>query len=84
MKINNRDISENSPPFIVAEISANHNNSLSRAFKLIDEAKKAGADAVKLQTYTADTITIKTKKQNFATKEFEYKKSVVPETTSFR
>ena len=65
MKINNRDISENSPPFIVAEISANHNNSLSRAFKLIDEAKKAGADAVKLQTYTADTITIKTKKKIF-------------------
>ncbi len=65
MKINNRKISINSPPFIVAEISANHNNNLNRALKLIDEAKKAGADAVKLQTYTADTITLKTKKREF-------------------
>ena len=65
MKINNRKISLNSPPFIVAEISANHNNKLDRALKLIDEAKKAGADAVKLQTYTADTITLKTNNKEF-------------------
>ena len=65
MKINNRKISLNSPPFIVAEISANHNNKLDRALKLIDEAKKAGADAIKIQTYTADTITLKTNNKEF-------------------
>ena len=69
MKIKNRIISENYPPFIVAEISANHNNRLSRALKLIDEAKKAGADAVKIQTYKADTITMKSKNKNFLIKD---------------
>ena len=43
---------------IVAEIGANHNGSLARAFRLIDAAKDAGADAVKLQAYTADTLTL--------------------------
>ena len=43
--------------FVVAELSANHNGSLSLAKKTIAAAKEAGADAVKLQTYTADTIT---------------------------
>ena len=46
------------PPYIVAEISANHNGSLERALATIDEAKRSGANAVKLQTYTPDTITI--------------------------
>ena len=68
MKIKNRIISENYPPFIVAEISANHNNKLSRALSLIDEAKKAGADAVKIQTYRADTITMNSKNKNFLIK----------------
>ena len=51
--------------FIVAEISANHNNSFARAKKLIIKAKKCGADAVKLQTFTPDTITLNSKNTDF-------------------
>ncbi|MBQ8598433.1 MAG: pseudaminic acid synthase [Lachnospiraceae bacterium] len=57
-KIGTRTISATSPTFIVAEISANHNQDFNRAIEIIHAAKEAGADAVKLQTYTADTITI--------------------------
>jgi len=57
-KIGQRCISETSPTFIVAEISANHNQDYSRAVEIIHAAREAGADAVKLQTYTPDTITI--------------------------
>lgn len=57
-KIGQKSISESSPAFIVAEISANHNQDYQRAVEIIHAAKEAGADAVKLQTYTADTITI--------------------------
>ena len=56
-------------PFFIAEISANHNGSLFHAKKLINLAKKYGADAVKLQSYTPDTITIKSDKKNFKIKE---------------
>ena len=52
-------------PFFVAEISANHNGSLVHAKKLIEMAKKYGADAVKLQTYTPNTMTIKSNKKDF-------------------
>jgi pseudaminic acid synthase len=52
-------------PFFVAEISANHNGSLLHAKKLIEVAKKHGADAVKLQTYTPNTLTIKSNKSDF-------------------
>lgn len=58
IRIGKRTISESSPVFVVAELSANHNHDYGRAVELIHAAKEAGADAVKLQTYTADTITI--------------------------
>ena len=56
--IDGRPIGPEYPPYIVAEMSGNHNGDIERAFLMIDAAKEAGADAVKLQTYTADTITI--------------------------
>ena len=58
IQIGKRTISADSPVFIVAELSANHNQDYHRAVEILHAAKEAGADAVKLQTYTADTITI--------------------------
>lgn len=58
ISIGGRSIGPGQPPFIVAELSANHNGSIDRALALVDAAKAAGADAVKLQTYTPDTITL--------------------------
>ena len=63
--IDGRKIGEEYPVFIIAEISANHNGSKERALELIRAAKKVGADAVKFQTYTADTITLKSNKPSF-------------------
>ncbi len=58
IRIADRLIGPEEPPYIVAEMSANHNGNIQRAFQILDAAKKAGADAVKIQTYRADTITI--------------------------
>lgn len=58
IKIDNFKIGDYSATFIIAEISANHNGNFENAVKIIKEAKKSGADAIKLQTYTADTITL--------------------------
>lgn len=57
-KINNREIGQNHPAYIVAEMSANHNQSYEEAVKIVETAKDCGADAIKLQTYTPDTLTI--------------------------
>ena len=58
LKIKNRLIKPGSPAYVIAELSANHNQDFDKAVKLIEVAKEIGADAVKIQTYSADTITI--------------------------
>jgi len=58
ISINNKKIGRDHPPYIIAEMSANHNGNIDNAYKIIDMAKASGADAVKLQTYHPDTITM--------------------------
>jgi len=65
ININNRPIGQTYSPYIIAEMSANHNGNLKNAFKIIEEAKAAGADAVKIQTYTPDTITLNSRAPEF-------------------
>lgn len=66
--INGRKIGNKTPPYIIAELSANHNGVLQKAIDTITEAKRRGADAVKLQTYSADTMTIDCDKSDFIIK----------------
>ena len=68
MKIENTAIGNQYPPFVIAEMSANHNGRIETAFQLIKEAKDAGADAVKIQTYRADTITLDCNASDFLIK----------------
>jgi len=58
IKIGNRVLNNDSQTYIIAEMSGNHNMDYNRAVKIVEAAKEAGADAIKLQTYTADTITL--------------------------
>ena len=65
ISIGPRKIGSNHHPYIIAEMSANHNGSLERALQTIEMAKSCGADAIKIQTYTADTLTIDCDKEDF-------------------
>lgn len=68
MKIDNYIIDSHSPVFIIAELSANHNGSLKTAIETVKAAKRAGANAIKFQTYTADTLTLDVKNDDFKIK----------------
>lgn len=63
--IDKKEIGLENPPYIIAELSANHNGDIEKALRLIELAKQAGADAVKLQTYTPDTITLNSQTEDF-------------------
>ena len=67
--ISGRKIGSHCPPFIIAEMSGNHNQSLERAMEIVESAAKAGADAIKLQTFTADTITLDIHEDEFYIKD---------------
>ncbi len=67
--INGREISDKFMPYIIAEISANHNGSLKKAKEIIKAAKETGVNAVKIQSYTPDTMTINTSKKDFVIQE---------------
>ncbi|MDC1447513.1 pseudaminic acid synthase [Candidatus Thioglobus sp.] len=65
IKINGKKIGDDFPPYIIAEMSANHNGDINNAYKIIDMAKSSGADCIKIQTYTPDTLTIDSKLPDF-------------------
>lgn len=65
INIDGREIGDGCAPYIIAEMSANHNGDLNAALRIIEEAKRAGADAIKIQTYRPDTITLKSDLPDF-------------------
>jgi pseudaminic acid synthase len=65
MKIGDRNIDQNHPPFVIAEMSGNHNQSLERALEIVEAAAKSGVHGLKLQTYTPDTMTIDLDEREF-------------------
>jgi len=65
IQIGQRQIGPRNPAYCIAEVSANHNQDFSKAVRIIEAAKDAGADAIKLQTYTPDTITLRSDKKYF-------------------
>lgn len=65
IRIAHRQVGRNHPPFIIAEMSGNHNQSLERALEIVDAAARSGAHALKLQTYTADTMTLNLNEREF-------------------
>ena len=65
MIINNREIGDGNPPYLIAEMSANHNGDINNAYRIIQAAKYSGADAIKIQTYTPDTITLNSNSEEF-------------------
>jgi pseudaminic acid synthase len=69
MRIEEREISLESPPFVIAEMSGNHNRSLERALAIVDAAGAAGAHGLKIQTYTADTLTLDVDRDEFVVRD---------------
>ena len=65
IRINGIDIGKDFPPYIIAEMSANHNGSIENAYKIIENSKRCGANAVKIQTYKPETLTIKSDYEDF-------------------
>ena len=65
IKVGKFSIGRSQPPFVIAEMSGNHNQSLDRALAIVDAAANAGAHALKLQTYTAETMTLDIREREF-------------------
>ena len=76
-EIDSRKIGRTEPPYIIAELSANHGGSIEAAKEAIKRAKQSGASAVKIQTYTPDTMTIDSNKADFQINKGLYNKCVI-------